>query len=109
MTITTPTAQLDPNLQPYQRFWIVTESLPPRIYSRPYLEWAVTQFQLLLREGHSLRFLGEKEDASLHDLSLPKPEISPSDAEAMRDAHQASCGQKYPIPQGAGQCHKNSI
>jgi hypothetical protein len=97
MSITTPTQ--DPTLQQYQRFWIVTASQTPRIHSRPELAWAITQFQLLLREGHSPRFLGEAADGLLHDLGLPQPAISPSDAEALRAAHQASCGQKYPIPE----------
>ena len=91
------TAHQDPTFQQYQRFWVVTESLTPRIYDE--LEEAIAKFQGLLREGYYPHFLGEKADDSLHDLSLPTPAVSPSETEARREAHQASCGQKYPLQQ----------
>jgi hypothetical protein len=75
MTTTNPTTQLDPTLQPYQRFWIVTASLAPRIYGRSALEEAIAEFQRLLRNAHAPRFLGEPADESLPDLSLSKPAV----------------------------------
>jgi hypothetical protein len=108
MTTTNPTAHLDPTFQPYQRFWVVTESLPPRIYGRSGLTEAIAQFQILLRKGDSPRFLGEQADDSLHDLSLPEPAVSAFEAD-FETAFKESCGQKYPIPKGASQCQKNSI
>ena len=62
--------------QLYQRFWVITASLPPRIYGNSALEEAIAEFQHLLQSGDSPRFLGEQADDSLHDLSLPKPAVS---------------------------------
>ncbi|NEQ48444.1 MAG: hypothetical protein F6K00_34905 [Leptolyngbya sp. SIOISBB] len=65
----------DPTLRQYQRFWIITESLVPRIYGNSGLEEAIADFQSLLRHGYAPHFLGEKADDSLHDLSLSQPAI----------------------------------
>ena len=65
----------DPALDPYQRFWVVTETLVPRIYSRAGLDDAIAELQRLQRNQYSPHFLGEKADDSLHDLSLSKPAI----------------------------------
>lgn len=73
-SVLTPAYQ-DPTLQPYQRFWVVTESLAPRIYDSSGLDEAIAEFQRLLRNNDSPRFLGEKADDSLHDLSLTKPAV----------------------------------
>lgn len=76
--MTTPpstTAHQDPTLQQYQRFWVVTEFLAPRIYGSSGLGEAIAEFQRLLRNDYSPRFLGEKADDSLHDLSLSKPAV----------------------------------
>lgn len=62
--------------QQYQRFWVITESLPPRLYGRSALEDAIAEFQRLLGTGYSPRFLGKQADDSPHDLSLPKPAIA---------------------------------
>ncbi|MDB9529614.1 hypothetical protein PN498_26725 [Oscillatoria sp. CS-180] len=66
---------LAPALQDYQRFWIMTESLVPRIYDSSELNEAIADFQQLLRHGHVPHFLGEKADSLLQDLSLPEPAV----------------------------------
>ncbi|MEO1300461.1 MAG: hypothetical protein AAFW75_32770 [Cyanobacteria bacterium J06636_16] len=66
----------DPALDPYQRFWIVTETLAPRLFGRAGLNEANSEFQRLQRNHYFPRFLGEKADDSLHDLSWSKPAIS---------------------------------
>ena len=74
MPIATAATQ-DPTFQPYQRFWVITASLPPRIYGNSALEEAIAEFQRLLQNAYSPRFLGEKADDSLHDLSSAKPTV----------------------------------
>jgi len=74
--MTSATADQDPAVKQYDRYWIVGESISTQIYGRGGLEEAIAEFQRLLRNGYSPRFLGEKADDSLHDLSLPKPAIS---------------------------------
>ncbi|MEM6433285.1 MAG: hypothetical protein AAF773_05420 [Cyanobacteria bacterium P01_D01_bin.115] len=75
MTSASTPAYQDPTLQPYQRFWVVTESLTPRICSSSRLDEAIAEFQRLLRNNYSPRLLGEKADDSLQDLSLPEPAV----------------------------------
>lgn len=75
LTTTSTATGLDSTLRQYQRFWVVTESLTPRIYTRSELEEAIAEFQHLLRNSYSARFLSEKVDYSLYDLSLFKPAV----------------------------------
>lgn len=57
------------NLAEYQRLWIVVENAVSQVFPSDELDSAIAEHQFQLQQGDSPRLLGEKEDASLHDLT----------------------------------------
>jgi len=53
----------------YRSFWIVAEDAVSQVFPHAELEAAIAEYQFQRQHGESPRFLGEKADDSLHDLT----------------------------------------
>jgi hypothetical protein len=62
----------------YRNFWIVAEDEASQVFPHAEFKAAIAEYQFRLKQGESPRFLGEKEDASLHDLTASVSALSPN-------------------------------
>ncbi|HZG40168.1 MAG TPA: hypothetical protein VEZ50_15935 [Nodosilinea sp.] len=61
----------------YQRYWVVTESLVPRIFGGRWLNDAIAEFNYLKERHYHPRLLGETEADTLSEIK-PLPAIDPT-------------------------------
>jgi hypothetical protein len=57
------------NLTEYRNFWIVAENEASQVFPHAELDSAIAEYQFRLTQEDTPRFLGEKADNSLHDLT----------------------------------------
>jgi hypothetical protein len=65
-------------LAEYPRFWIAAENAVSQVFRNAELAAAIAEYQFQREHGESPRFLGEKADNSLHDLTEVMTALSPT-------------------------------